>query len=41
MNGENLLHCAVKNNDLESVLFLLGLQVYIICIYIYIYNYLI
>uniref|UniRef100_A0A915DVL8 Ankyrin repeat and FYVE domain-containing protein 1 n=1 Tax=Ditylenchus dipsaci TaxID=166011 RepID=A0A915DVL8_9BILA len=26
-SGENLLHCAVKANDLESVLFLLGLQV--------------
>jgi hypothetical protein len=25
--GENLLHSAVKANDLESVLFLLGLQV--------------
>ena len=26
-SGENLLHCAVKANDFESVLFLLGLQV--------------
>ncbi|KAI1731590.1 ankyrin repeats (3 copies) domain-containing protein [Ditylenchus destructor] len=26
-SGENLLHCAVKASDLESVLFLLGLQV--------------
>lgn len=26
-NGENLLHCAVKAADLESVLFLLGIQV--------------
>lgn len=26
-NGENLLHLAVKGNDFESVLFLLGLQI--------------
>lgn len=26
-HGENLLHCAIKADDLESVLFLLGLQV--------------
>uniref|UniRef100_A0A0N4ZNH2 Ankyrin n=1 Tax=Parastrongyloides trichosuri TaxID=131310 RepID=A0A0N4ZNH2_PARTI len=26
-NGENLLHSAVKNDDLEGVLFLLGLQI--------------
>ncbi|CEF65443.1 BTB/POZ-like domain and FYVE zinc finger domain and Ankyrin repeat and Zinc finger, FYVE/PHD-type domain and BTB/POZ fold domain and BTB/POZ domain and Zinc finger, RING/FYVE/PHD-type domain and Zinc finger, FYVE-related domain and Ankyrin repeat-containing domain-containing protein [Strongyloides ratti] len=26
-NGENLLHCAVKNDDLEGVFFLLGLQI--------------
>uniref|UniRef100_A0A0N5BKL6 FYVE-type domain-containing protein n=1 Tax=Strongyloides papillosus TaxID=174720 RepID=A0A0N5BKL6_STREA len=26
-NGENLLHCAIKNDDLEGVFFLLGLQI--------------